>query len=174
MLSGKRKIKKVFQECYFSDLRAGGTKRAGDVTVEILKKSWPNSSQDQYRRILRAVPSTWSYRTQKKEGATVLQYSRFLFSGFESRRYQESRWCNRRNLWKKFDQTLYKINTYHSPHVNYAWKRPEKLLCGPPWPSFFIDFRNLSSDLTRRHRKKTWTGVPTVLRDPAIGIIRPS
>ena len=28
-------------------------------------------------------------------------YSRFLFFGFESRRDQESRWCNRRNVWKK-------------------------------------------------------------------------
>ena len=44
----------------FSDLRAGGTKRAGDVTVE--------------------------------------------------------------NFEKKVDQTLHKINTYHSPHVNHAWK----------------------------------------------------
>jgi hypothetical protein len=43
-----------------SDLRAGWTKRAGDVTVEIFEKT--------------------------------------------------------------VDQTLYKINTYHSPHVNYAWK----------------------------------------------------
>jgi len=34
----KRKIKKVIQDFFFSDLRAGGTKRAGDVTVEILKK----------------------------------------------------------------------------------------------------------------------------------------
>ena len=32
------KIKKVIQDFFFSDLRAGGTKRAGDVTVEILKK----------------------------------------------------------------------------------------------------------------------------------------
>ena len=58
----KSKIKKVIQDFDFSDLRAGGTKRAGDVTVEILKN--------------------------------------------------------------KVDQTLYKINTYHSPHVNYryAWK----------------------------------------------------
>ena len=47
-------------------------------------------------------------------------------------------------------------------------------VCGPPWPSFFIDFRNLSSDLTRCDRKKTWTGVPTVLKDPGFGIIRPS
>ena len=30
--SGAIKIKKVIQEFYFSDLRAGGTKRAGDVT----------------------------------------------------------------------------------------------------------------------------------------------
>ena len=36
--SGKRKIKKVIQEFYFSDLRAGWTKRAGDVTVEIFEK----------------------------------------------------------------------------------------------------------------------------------------
>jgi len=36
--SGKRKIKKVIQEFYFSDLRAGGTKRAGDLTVEIFEK----------------------------------------------------------------------------------------------------------------------------------------
>jgi len=112
MLSGKRKIKKVIQDFFFSDLRAGGTKRAGDVTVEILKK--------------------------------------------------------------KVDQTLYKINTYHSPHVNHAWKWPQKILCGPPWPSFFIDFRNLSSDLTRRDRKKTWTRAPTVLKDPGFGIIRAS
>ena len=34
------KIKKVIQDFFFSDLRAGGTKRAGDVTVEILKKKW--------------------------------------------------------------------------------------------------------------------------------------
>ena len=59
-MSGKRKIKKVIQDFHFSDLRAGGTKRAGDVTVEIFEK--------------------------------------------------------------KVDQTLYKINTYHSPHVNYACK----------------------------------------------------
>ena len=53
--------KKVIQDFHFSDLRAGGTKRAGDVTVE----------------------------------------------QFEN----------------KVDQTLYKINTYHSPHVNHAaWK----------------------------------------------------
>ena len=56
----KHTIKKVIQEFYFSDLRAGGTKRAGDVTVEIFEK--------------------------------------------------------------KVDQTFYKINTYHSPHVNHAWK----------------------------------------------------
>ena len=54
------KIKKVIQDFFFSDLRAGWTKRAGDVTVEIFEK--------------------------------------------------------------KVDQTLYKINTYHSPHVNHAWK----------------------------------------------------
>ena len=34
----KRKIKKVIQDFHFSDLRAGGTKRAGDVTVEIFEK----------------------------------------------------------------------------------------------------------------------------------------
>ena len=56
----KRKIKKVIQDFYFSDLRAGGTKRAGDVAVE--------------------------------------------------------------NFETKIDQTLYKINTYHMPHVNHAWK----------------------------------------------------
>ena len=56
----KRKIKKVIQDFYFSDLRAGETKRAGDVTVKFFEK--------------------------------------------------------------KVDQTLYKINTYHSPHVNHAWK----------------------------------------------------
>ena len=54
------KIKKDIQDFFFSDLRAGWTKRAGDVTVEILQN--------------------------------------------------------------KNDQTLYKINTYHSPHVNHAWK----------------------------------------------------
>ena len=54
------KNKKSYSRFLFSDLRAGGTKRAGDVTVEIFKN--------------------------------------------------------------KVDQTLYKINTYHSPHVNYAWK----------------------------------------------------
>ena len=52
--------KKSYSRFLFSDLRAGGTKRAGDVTVEIFEK--------------------------------------------------------------KVDQTLYKINTYHSPHVNHAWK----------------------------------------------------
>ena len=110
----------------------------------------------------------------KRQTQNKKSYSRILFFGFESRLDQESRWFNRRNFWKKVDQTLYKINTYHSPHVNYAWKRPQKLLCGPPWPSFFIDFRNLSSDLTRCDRKKTWTRVPTVLKDPGFGIIRPS
>ena len=108
----KHKIKKVIQDFFFSDLRAGGTKGAGDVTVE--------------------------------------------------------------NFANKVDQTLHKTNTYHSPRVNHAWKWPQKILCGPPWPSFFIDFRNLSSDLTRRDRKKTWTGAPTVLKDPGFGIIRPS
>ena len=110
----------------------------------------------------------------KRQTQNKKSYSRILFFGFESRLDQESRWFNRRNFWKKVDQTLYKINTYHSPHVNHAWKWPQKLLCGPPWPSFFIDFRNLSSDLTRRDRKKTWTGVPTALKDLASGIIRPS
>ena len=33
-----KKKKKVIQDFFFSDLRAGGTKRAGDVTVENLKK----------------------------------------------------------------------------------------------------------------------------------------
>ena len=51
--------KKVIQDVYFSDLRAGLTKRASDVTV--------------------------------------------------------------RNFEKKY-QTLHKINTYHSPDVNHAWK----------------------------------------------------
>ena len=32
------KIKKVIQEFFFSDLRAGWTKRAGDVTVENFEK----------------------------------------------------------------------------------------------------------------------------------------
>ena len=32
------KIKKVIQDFFFSDLRAGGTKRAGDVTGEIFEK----------------------------------------------------------------------------------------------------------------------------------------
>ena len=54
------KNKKSYSRFLFSDLRAGWTKRAGDVTVEIFEK--------------------------------------------------------------KVDQTLYKINTYHSPHVNHAWK----------------------------------------------------
>ena len=97
--------KKSYSRFLFSDLRAGGTKRAGDVTVEIFEK--------------------------------------------------------------KVDQTLYKINTYHSPHVNYAWKRPQKLLCGPPWPSFFIDFRNLSSDLARCDRtKKHEPGYPRFPKTP--------
>ena len=90
----------------------------------------------------------------KRQTQNKKSYSRFLFFGFESRRDQESRWCNRRNFEKKVDQTLHNINTYHSPHVNHAWKWPQKILCGPPWPSFFIVFRNLSSDLTRRDRKK--------------------
>ena len=34
----KRKRKKVIQDFFFSDLRAGGTKRAGDVTVENFEK----------------------------------------------------------------------------------------------------------------------------------------
>ena len=59
---GKRKIKKVIQEFYFSDLRAGWTKRAGDLTDEIFEKK----------------------------------------------------------LTKLFTRS--KINTYHIPHVNYAWK----------------------------------------------------
>ena len=53
----KRKKKKVIQDFYFSDLRAG-TKKAGDVTVG--------------------------------------------------------------NFEKQVDQTLYKINTYHSPHCSHV------------------------------------------------------
>ena len=94
------------------------------------------------------------YTRTQRQTQNKKSYSRILFFGFESRLDQESRWCNRRNFWKKVDQTLHKINTYHSPHVNHAWKWPQKSLCGPPWPSFFIDFRNLSSDLTRCDRKK--------------------
>ena len=33
-----KKKKKVIQDFFFPDLRAGGTKRAGDVTVEIFEK----------------------------------------------------------------------------------------------------------------------------------------
>ena len=33
-----KKKKKVIQDFFFSDLRAGGTKRAGDVTVENFEK----------------------------------------------------------------------------------------------------------------------------------------
>ena len=36
--SGAIKIKKVIQDFFFSDLRAGWTKRAGDVTVENFEK----------------------------------------------------------------------------------------------------------------------------------------
>ena len=91
------KIKKVIRDFFFSDLRAGGTKRAGDVTVEILKKKWT-------KLFTRSIPTIFLMLT-----------------------------------------------------VNYAWKWPQKILCGPPWPSFFIDFCNLSSDLARCDRKKTWT-----------------
>ena len=48
MYKKTKKKENVIQDFFFSDLRAGGTKRAGDVTVEILKKSLQNSLQDQY------------------------------------------------------------------------------------------------------------------------------
>ena len=58
----------------------------------------------------------------KKTKTNKKSYSRFLFSDLRAGGTKRAGDVTVENFEKKVDQTLYKINTYHSPHVNHAWK----------------------------------------------------